>query len=173
MDARRQGDKNPNSSVVAEAMKFLTNSSYGHQIMDRSQHTAMKYLTDEKTVAAINSKLFKKLDHVNNSFYEVELVKAQIQHKEPVIVGFFILQYANLRMLEPYYNFFTRFCDVNKFEKMGMDTDSLYLDLVEKELEDCIKPEMKAEWQRLRSNNCVNGFTADAVENFFPRTTRG
>ena len=51
-----------------------------------------------------------------------------------------------------------------------MDTDSLYLALSEKELEDCIGPEMRAEWQRLRSNGCVDGFTADAAANFFPRT---
>ena len=29
---------------------------------------------------------------------------------------------------------------------------------------------MRAEWQRLRSNDCVNYFTAHAVANFFPRT---
>ena len=106
---------------------------------------------------------------MNNSLYEIELAKAQIEHKEPIIVGFFI-QYAKLRMLELYYNFFTRFCDVNKFEELEMDTDSLYLALAEKELEDCIRPEMRAEWQRLRSNDSVDSFTADAVANFFPRT---
>ena len=169
-DARRQGDENPNSSVVAETVKLLANSSYGYQIMDRSRHTVTKYLTDEKTHAANNSKLFKKLDHVNNSMYEVELAKAQIEHREPIIVGFFILQYAKLRMLELYYNIFTRFCDINQFEELEMDTDSLYLALAEKELEDCIRPEMRAEWQRLRSNDCVDSFTADAVANFFPRT---
>ena len=88
VDARRKGDKNPNSSVVAETMKLLVNSSYGYQIMDRSQHTVTKYFADEKTNAAINSKLFKKLDHLNNSLYEVELAKAHIEHKEPIIVGF-------------------------------------------------------------------------------------
>ena len=51
-----------------------------------------------------------------------------------------------------------------------MDTDSLYLALAQKELEDCIRPEMKAEWQRLRSNDSVDSFTVDAVANFFPRT---
>ena len=49
VDARRQGDENPNSSAVAETMKFLANTSYGHQIMDRSRHTVTKYLADEKT----------------------------------------------------------------------------------------------------------------------------
>ena len=107
---------------------------------------------------------------MNNSLYEVELAKAEIEHKEPIIVWFFILQYAKLRMLELYYNFITRFCDVNMFEELEMDTDSLYLALAEKELEDCIRPEMRAEWQRLRSNDCVDNFTADAVANFFART---
>ena len=145
VDARRKGDENPNSSVVAETMKLLANSSYCYQIKDSSRHTVTKYLSDEKTHAAINSKLFKKLDHVNNSLYEIDLAKAQIEYKEPIIVGFLILQYAKLRMLELYYNFFTRFCDVNKFEEFELDTDSLYLALAEKVLEDCISPEMRAE----------------------------
>ena len=51
-----------------------------------------------------------------------------------------------------------------------MDTDSLYLALAEKELEDCIRPEMRAQWHRLRSNDCVGGLTADAVAILFPRT---
>ena len=103
VDARRQGDEIPNSSVVAKTMKLLANSSYGYQIMDRSQHTVTKYLSDEKTHSAIKSNLFNKLDHVNNALYEVELAKAQIEHKEPIIVGFLIPQYAKLRMLELHY----------------------------------------------------------------------
>ena len=104
----------------------------------------------------INSKIFKKLDHVNNSLYEVELAKAQIEHKEPIIVGFIILQYAKLRMLEMYYNFFARFFDVNNFEEVELYTNSLYLALAEKELEDCLRPEMRTDWRRLQSKDCVN-----------------
>ena len=170
VDARRQGDENPNSSVVAETKKLLANSSHGNQIMDQSRHTVTKYLSDEKTHAAVNSKLFKRLDHMNNSLYEAELAKAEIEHKEPIIVGFFILQYAKLRMLELYYNFYTTFCDVNMCEELEMDTDSLYLAVADKKLEYCIRPEMRAEWQRLRLNDCVDSFTADAVAIFFPRT---
>ena len=106
---------------------------------------------------------------MNNSLYEVEFGKAQIEHKEPIIFGFFILQYANLRKLELYYNFFTKFCDVTNFEELELDTDSLHLALAEKKLEDCIVPEMSAEWQRLRSYHRVDSFTAAAVANFSPR----
>ena len=100
MDARRHGDENSTSSVVTETMKLLANSSYGYQIMDRSRHTVTKYLSDEKTHSAINSKMFKRLNHITDQLYEVELVKPEIEHREPIIVGFFILQYAKLRILE-------------------------------------------------------------------------
>ena len=56
VNARQEGDENPNSSVVAETMKLLANSSYGYQIMDRSRHTVKKSLSDEKTHRAIKKK---------------------------------------------------------------------------------------------------------------------
>ena len=143
VNARRQGDENPNSSVVAETMKLLANSSYGYQIMDRSRHTLTKFLNDEKTHSAIKNKLFKRLNFITDQLYEVELVKSEIEHREPILVGIFILKYAELRMLELYYNFFKKFCDTEKYEKLEMDTDSLYLALSEENLEDIILPEKK------------------------------
>ena len=89
---RREGNESPNSTVVWETMKLLANSSYVYQILDRSRHTVSKFLSDEKTHGAINTKLLKRLDHINDQLYEVELAKAEIEHRELIIVGFFILQ---------------------------------------------------------------------------------
>ena len=100
--------------------------------MNRSQHSVTNYFSDKKTHATINSQLFNKLDHEKNALYEVELAKAQMEHKEPFIVAFFVLQYSKRRKLELYFNFFTNFCDVNKIEELVLDTDSLYLALAEK-----------------------------------------
>ena len=102
VNARREKDEKPNSSVVAETMKLLGNSSCGYQIMDRSHHTVTKCLSDEKTHGAINTKLFRRLVYINGQLYEVEFAKAEIEHREPIIVGFFIFQYAKLRLLELY-----------------------------------------------------------------------
>ena len=118
VNARRHGDENPNSSVVAATMKLLAKSSNGYQIMDRSRHTVTKYLNDEKTHGAINSKLLKRLNFLNDQLYEIELVKSEIEHQEPIFVGFFILQYAKLRMLELCYNFSKKFCDTEKYEEL-------------------------------------------------------
>ena len=70
VDAKRAVDENPDSSVVAETMKLLVNSSYGYKIMDRSRHTETKYLNDEKTHKAINEKMFKRL---NKKFTKLSL----------------------------------------------------------------------------------------------------
>ena len=64
VDARQEGDENPDSSVVAETMKLLGNSSYGYRIMDRSRHTQTLYLSDENTHKAINNRLFRRLNNV-------------------------------------------------------------------------------------------------------------
>ena len=114
--------------------------------------------------------MFKRLDHINDQLYEIELAKAEIEHTQLTIVGFFILQYAEHRMLKLYYNFFERLCDVNQFEELEMDTDYLYLALSEKELYDCIREESKVEWEIMKTEDCQDDVTANATTNFFPRT---
>ena len=126
-------------------------------------------MTNEKTHNAINSKMFKQLNHKTDQLYEVELVKSEIEHREPTIVGFFILQYAKLRKLELYYNFFKEFCDTDKYEELEMDTDSLYLALSEENLEDVILPRKRAEWDQLRSEDCIDNFFCECNRQFFPQ----
>ena len=136
--------------------------------MDRSKHTITKYLNDKKTHKATDEPLFKRLSIVEKDLYEVELLNSTIEHREPIIVGFFILQYAKLRKLELYYIFFDKFCDVSKFEEWEKDTDSLYLALVEENLYDCIQPYNRAAWEKVRENDWRDSFKADAKSNFFP-----
>ena len=151
-------------------MKFLANSSYGYQIIHRSRQTVTKFLNDEKTQVATKGKLFKRLNLISDQLYEVELVKSEIEHREPIIVEFFILQFAKLRMLELYFNFFKKFCDTEEYEELEMDTDSLYLSLSEENLEDNIFTEKRNEWEAIRSRDCTNRFTAKATGKFLPRT---
>ena len=108
VNARRQGDEIPDSSVVVEVMKLLANSSYGYRFLDRSCPSITRYMNDDKTHAAINNEKFQRLGYINDQLYDKELAKCEIQHIEPLNVGFFILQYAKLRMLELYDNFFPK-----------------------------------------------------------------
>ena len=140
--------------------------------MDRPRHTIIKYLGNEKTHKAINQKFFKRLNVVKKDFYEVELLKSTIEHREPIIVGFFILQNPKLRMLELYYNFFHKYCNENNFEELEMDTDSLYLALAEDNLDDCILPDTKAQWTLTCRNDFRDDFIADAVSTYMLRCSQ-
>ena len=73
-------------------------------------------------------------------------------------------------MLVLYYNFVDMFCDVDKFEELERDTDSLYLALAHENLYDYIRPAKKEEWKALREKECDDSFRADTSKNFFPRT---
>ena len=114
--------------------------------------------------------MFKWLNHITDQMYEVKLVKSKFDLRDPIIVGFFILPYAKLRMLDFYQNFFKFFRDTDKYGEFEMHTDSLCLTLSEENLEDVILPEKRAEWYQLCSKDCTDNFTANATDNFFPRT---
>ena len=64
---------------------------------------------------------------------------------------------------------FAKLCELTKVEVLEIDTDSLYLTLGEKELEDCIKPDKRVERKRLRPNDSADSFTADDIARFFPQ----
>ena len=107
---------------------------------------------------------------ITDQLYEVELVKSDIEHREPIIVGFLILQNAKLRMWELYYNFCIKFCDTENYEELEMDTDSLYIALSQEYLEDILLPEKSNEWEAIRSRDCTDSFTAQTTGRFCSRT---
>ena len=83
--ARRHRDENPNSSFVTETMKLLANTSNVYQIKDRSRNIVTKFLNDKKMHSAKKSTLFKRINHITDHLFEVEMVKPEIEHREPII----------------------------------------------------------------------------------------
>ena len=62
-DARRQGDDDPDTGIIADTMKVIGNSSYGSLIMDKTKHSDVKYVQGEnQTCLKINDPLFRNLD---------------------------------------------------------------------------------------------------------------
>ena len=92
VEARRAEDKNTSSSVVAETTKLIGNYSYGYQIMDGYQQSKTHYIVGAEVDKLVSHRNFKNLSVLTSSFYEVEKVKSEVEHREPIIFGFFILQ---------------------------------------------------------------------------------
>ena len=72
----------------------------------------------KKSTVQKNSKMFNCLNHVTDQLSEVEVIKPEIDHREPFIVGFSFPQYANQRMLELYYNFLNKFWTLTIMENL-------------------------------------------------------
>ena len=107
--ARRNGDVDPDKSIIADTMKLLGNSAYGKTVTNVDKHRDVRYCTEVGTSSCINNKRFRQLDVVDEDAYEVTSSKARVTYDLPLHIGFFVYQYAKLRMLEFYYDFVDRY----------------------------------------------------------------
>ena len=106
--ARRAGDADPDKAIIADTMKLLGNSAYGKTVTNVDRHRDIKYSTEVGTSALVNNKRFRQLDVVAEDAYEITSSKARVTYDLPHHIGFFVYQYAKLRMLEFYYDFVDR-----------------------------------------------------------------
>ena len=107
--ARRAGDSDPDKAIIADTMKLLGNSAYGKTVTNVDQHRDVRYCTEVGTSRLISNKRFRQLDVVTDDAYEVTSSKARVTYDLPHHIGFFVYQYAKLRMLEFYYDFVDRY----------------------------------------------------------------
>ena len=150
--ARQTGDKEKSKALLADIFKLLGNSGYGKLIEALERQTNVIYTKDEKVVdRALRSAYFSDLDEIGEA-YELESRKPRITIRRPFQVGIAVYQLAKLRMLEFYYDFLDRYFDRKDFELIQMDTDSNYLAISGKKLEDIVRPEMKAEFEEQKEN---------------------
>ncbi|KAK3085829.1 hypothetical protein FSP39_009262 [Pinctada imbricata] len=170
-EARREGDKDVGKKVIGETNKTIGNSAYGGLIMDKTKHTNVKYVHGiDSAMYAINDPRFINLTELDNDVYEIELAKKNIILDLPIQLGYFILQYAKLRMLEFYYDFMDKYVDRSDFSYCEMDTDSAYMAIAGEDLSSIIKPDMKYRFELGIHGFChMTDVQADSDFHWFPR----
>jgi hypothetical protein len=148
-DARRAGDADPNKKLVAETMKLIGNSGYGKTVTNKAKHKDIKYCLESAACHFINDTHFYRLDPIDKdeTTYEVNLHKKKIRYDLPHTIGFFVYQYAKLRMLQFYFDFLMKFVEPSDFQYVEMDTDSAYVALSGKTLQELVKPELRAQYE--------------------------
>ena len=119
-------------------------SAYGKTLEDLSRHRQVKYVTDSAKL--VNNPLFRKQTPLADDMTEVEMAKRIVKWGLPLQIGFFVYQYAKLRMLEFFYDCLVKYVDKADFELCEMDTDSLYLALAGPNLESVIKPSLRKDF---------------------------
>ncbi len=174
-DARREGDTMPEKAIIADTMKLIGNSGYGSLIMDKTRHRNVTYVSGENEACyQVNIPQFRTMSclDLEDGFYEIESAKKRIKLDLPIQLGYFILQYAKLRMLSFYYDCIDKFVNRKDFEYLEMDTDSAYMSLSSASLDDIIKPELRAEFQRGLTGMCMMRLTDQNTVGFLARAAQ-
>ena len=65
----------------------------------------------------------------------------------PTQIGFFVYQYAKLRMLQFYFDFMAKYLDRSDFQYCEMDTNSAYIAIAGQSVERLVKPELRGEFE--------------------------
>ena len=86
-DARRLGDVDSDTAIIADTMKVIGNSGYGSLIMDKTKHSDIQYVQGEnETCLKVNDPRFQKLECLDEDeqYYEVEMGKGKIKLDLPI-----------------------------------------------------------------------------------------
>ena len=92
------------------------------------------------------------MDNITADTYEVESCKKKIKLNLPIQVGFFVYQYAKLRILEFYYDFIDKYLDRADFQMCEMDTDRACIAIAGDSVESLVKLELREEIQQDKCN---------------------
>ena len=147
-DARRTGDSDPNKAILADSFKLLGNAAYGKTITNIANHRDVRYVQGAEVGRIVNNPLFRVLTPLDGGLCEVESGKKTLRWDLPLQIGFFVYQYAKLRMLEFYYDLLDTFVPRDDFQLAEMDTDSLYMALSTDSLEEAVRPELRERFFR-------------------------
>ena len=96
----------------------------------------------------------------------MEKARENLDINLPIQIGYFILQYAKLCMLQFYYDYLEVYVDRTDFVYCEVDNDSAYMALSGSDLASVVKPDMKDCYQRVLSGCCQH----DVDPEWFPRT---
>lgn len=132
---------------MAETRKLDGNSSYGKTVTKKERHTDVIYCEEHQVDPS-----FRRCNPLSAETFEMEMSKKTIRLDLPMQIGYFVYQYAKLRMLEFFYDFMDVFVDRRDFQYCAMDTDSAYMALSAGSLEEVIKPEMQQRYQMEKKN---------------------
>jgi len=140
-------EEDPSKKILGETAKLVGNAAFGRFIMDVTRHQEVRYEKDEAKVArAINNKFFRDLDELPHGVFELKSAKKRIKMDLPIQIGFFVFQYAKLKMLEFYYRFIDTYLDRQDYQYLQMDTDSAYMALSGESIDALVKPNLREQY---------------------------
>ena len=141
--------------------------------MDKSKYRRVCYAVGHDQAKLIaNKKEYRSMSMLTEDLYEIEMDKNRYIQDLPIVIGFMVLQYAKMRMLEFHYDFLMTYFDPAGIQQVQMDTDSSYFALAAKSLEDLFKnKEMEQKYRKAVYGSCKDkNYVPNADNGFLTRS---
>ena len=123
---RRKAAADPTLEAHATKQKLTANSAYGATLLNKMNFTHIYFMGENETLLKHNDPRYRLSSEIAEGIYEVQMAHKEFTHNIPKQLGFFVLQYAKLRMLEFYYDCLDYYMNREDYELCQMDTDSIY-----------------------------------------------
>ena len=132
-----------NSSLIAEQMKLLANSSYGKFITNTEKQTDTIFGSEYDARLKINSPNFRRLEEMDNDVYQIESLSGVVKIELPLVIGLFVLQHAKLLIMSFIYDFIKVYFSAEDVQLLSHDTDSVYIAISTNDLEELVLPHLR------------------------------
>lgn len=149
---RKQGDADKNKAILAEVFKLLGNSAYGKCITNLRRHQDIFYADTAELDQWHNEACHSKSVEVAENCFEIRNQKKEIEFNLPMVIGLAVYNYAKLRVLAFIYDVLLVYFDKADYMFLESDTDSVYLAISAPNLEDLVKPELRAQFDAIKHN---------------------
>lgn len=170
-DIRHQGEFDEEKQIIGATFKLLGNSAYGSLLLDKTKFRKVIYVRGRRQMGQeVNDPRFRKLTELDTTYFEVEKGHRTISQNMPTQLGFFVLTYAKEKMLDFYYSFLCAYIPRCRFHFIQMDTDSAYIGIAGKTLDEVIREDRKEEYRRLLTGNCSKKVARVKEQEWVPRT---
>ncbi len=140
VEARRFGDANSEGKILSELSKLLGNASIGKSLLQKERHKNVVIADDKKSSHLANNIRFDELEEIAENVYEVSMRKTKVRHNAPLTLGCVVYSYSKLEMLKFIYDFLLVYFDESDVCILNSDTDSIWLGLSSKSLDDIVIP---------------------------------
>ena len=91
--------------LASTCNSLFGNSGYGRTLTNKEKHLSESYCDESDVGQPVNDSHIRKLEVLSDNFYEISRTKKSITMDLLIQIGFFVYQYAKLRMLQFYYDF--------------------------------------------------------------------
>ena len=144
---RRMADLDPSFAIRGETSKTSGNCAYGKCNIDKTKHNSVSFVKENNLDIHVQNPLFKSIQELEGSIHEVVKGKKKVVVDTPLQVASAVYSYAKLSLIE-FWEFLAKYLIDDYYQLMETDTDSLYIAFARDTIDECVKPELKAEWDQ-------------------------